>query len=113
MKKNKIFLILVIIAKSVSTETLGPNLLLNNDFSLPNIVEQGFIWKNFPSPILGWNCSRRYQIINCDSFNKWVAETRYGNRFSGDCLYQSIDINEDRTGSISQTFESQSGEHHL
>ena len=114
MKKYQLFLIIiVIIVESISTYTLGPNLLLNTEFSLPNIVEQGFIWKSFPSPILGWNCSNSCQIHNCQSFNRWVAYWRYGNGFSGDCPYQSLDINAESTGWISQIFEAQAGEHVL
>ena len=55
----------VLIIKCLSAAILGPNLLINHDFSIPDLTAQGARYKVFDSPILGWNCSGYCEINNC------------------------------------------------
>ena len=64
MKKIKLFFMLMIIIKSTS-DTLGPNLLINHDFSTPIIQPYGAISQTFSNEILGWNCTAYCEIDSC------------------------------------------------
>ncbi len=57
---RSLFTLIVIIISSTKAEalaTLGSNLLINHDFSTPNILPDGVPYKLVNSPILGWNCT--------------------------------------------------------
>ena len=58
MRIEKVLLMLVVIIKCVSTQgkiDLGPNLIINNVFSTPNIGITTGVYIN--DAIIGWNCT--------------------------------------------------------
>ena len=57
---EKLLLLLIVyinLAKAQREQTLGPNLIINHDFSTPNISSMGATQVYFVNSILGWNCS--------------------------------------------------------
>lgn len=113
MKKTLFLLFLIIIMKATSSNILGPNLLINHDFSTPNILPYGILYSLFSTHILGWNCSNNCEIVDCKVFNWWAAAWHYSNGFSGDCPSQAIDTSSNIIGVISQIFQAQAGHHSL
>lgn len=63
MNRRIYYITFIVIIKHLSAVTLGPNLLINHDFSTPNIITQNLPYNTFDSPIMGWNCSSRCEIL--------------------------------------------------
>ena len=59
------FIVIIVFSNAQDQVTLGANLLVNNDFSMPNISSLGVAYKIFNQSILGWNCSTSCEIIDC------------------------------------------------
>ena len=59
------FMVLIIFCNASDPTTLGTNLLINHDFSMPNISASGVPQQLFNRFILGWNCSAYCEIVDC------------------------------------------------
>lgn len=77
---------LIIHSHAQGLTALGPNLLVNHDFSTP--VQSTTSFRQFGKSILGWNCSVNCEIINCYKYTFTVQMWR---QFTGDCPAQAID----------------------
>ena len=107
MNKEKWLLALISFVISLNAETisaLGDNLVMNHDFSLPNILPLGVRQKTFAHSIPGWNCSSHCEIVNCD-LNNLALQKLNNNMFSGDCPSQALDTSSLNIDVISQIFE--------
>ena len=57
MYGRTLYTTVMLIIKCLSAATLGTNMLVNHDFSMPDLIAQNTFFQIFDSPILGWNCS--------------------------------------------------------
>ena len=106
------FMVLIIFCNNQDPTTLGTNLLINHDFSMPNISSLGVTHHYFSQSILGWNCSTYCEVVDCYRLNQQLQSWNT-NKFSGDCPSQAIDTSSYSNDVISQIFEAQAGDHIL
>ena len=68
-KSLLMLIVFIIFANAQGLTTLGTNLLINHDFSIPNISSIAVPQKIFNRSIIGWNCSTYCEIVDCYLFS--------------------------------------------
>ncbi len=114
IKTLKLILLTITLSYSQHTLTLGPNLLVNHDFSSPSIYQSGVSWI-YLTEVPGWSCSNICEYNGCQATNKELNLYRYPGThgFMGDCKTQALDLSSSSIQRVSQQFWAQAGQYIL
>lgn len=109
MNRRIVLLTFVLIVQVIQTANLGSNLLINHDFSYPNVTALGVTYAFFPCPILGWNCTSICEMNSFDLLDSNTRDGHFSHGYSSNYPSQAFDTSPGSIDVTSQVFFAKAG----